>query len=59
MAVIDTFLFVCGGNWYGSTYSLRDCYKLDLDQYNPSWQSFTQMPLGRKHFTLDVYDDYM
>ena len=59
MAVIDTFLFVCGGNWYGDYYSLRDCYKLDLDQYNPSWQSFTQMPLARKHFTLDVYDDYM
>ena len=59
MAVIDEFLFVCGGNWYGDYYSMRDCYKLDLDQYNPSWQSFTKMPLARKHFTLDVYDDYM
>ena len=52
-------IFVCGGNWYGYTYSLSDCYKLDLDEYNPSWQTFTQMPLARKHFTLDVYDDYM
>ena len=59
IAVIDTFLFVCGGNWYGHTYSIASCHKLDLDQYSPSWQSFTSMPLARKHFTLDVYGDYM
>ena len=59
IAVLDPYLFVCGGNWYGHTYSISDCYKLDLDQYNPSWQSFTKMPLARKHFTLDVYGDYM
>ena len=57
--VLDNWLFVCGGSYYGASTPLVDCKKLDMNERSPSWTNFVNLPQRRRDFPLVRYDDYM
>jgi hypothetical protein len=53
-AVVGSKLFVCGG---GATSSVADCRVIELDSYNPLWQSSSPLPTHRREFVMLSYLD--
>ena len=59
MTVLGQYMFVCGGHFYSAAAPRRECYKLDLDSYSPSWQSFPQLPNTRRDLVLLSYGSHI
>jgi hypothetical protein len=53
-AVVGSKLFVCGG---GASSSRADCSVIELDSYNPTWQSSSSLPSSRREFVMLSHGD--
>ena len=59
MAVLDNWLFICGGNTYGAASPLAACSKFDLNGYNAIWQTAPDLPRRRKMFEMVTLQNSM
>ena len=57
LAVLDNWLFICGGSYYGVPDTLTSCNKFDLNGYNANWQTSSSLPRGIKHHMMVTYED--
>ena len=56
MAVLDGWLHICGGSYYGATDPLIDCKKFDLKLNSGTWIAALDLPQKRQHFQMLTYN---